>query len=74
MGISLFSFNCSGGHCQFSISFNDQDFVSVYTRMDDCFVGTGLLFNVPLPPNLPNCSNCTFAWSWVNKIGLVQFN
>jgi hypothetical protein len=58
-----------GGHCQFSISYDDQTFVVLRTVMDNCFVGTGINFAVELPATTPACDRCTFAWSWVNAVG-----
>lgn len=28
---------------------------------------------VQLPPNLPSCNRCTFAWTWINAIGNREF-
>lgn len=58
-----------GGHCQISLSYNDRDFVSIYTVMGNCFTGSGLVFPVTLPATAPACDRCTLAWSWVNAIG-----
>ena len=33
-----------GGHCQFSVSYDDKTFVVLRTVMKNCFVGTGLNF------------------------------
>ena len=63
----------SGGHCQFSISYDDKTFVVLRTVMKNCFVGTGLNFLVTLPVDTPSCDRCTIAWSWVNAIGNREF-
>lgn len=57
-----------GGHCQFSLSYNDQDFVSLNTVMNNCFVGTGLSFPVTIPATAP-AGKATLAWTWVNAVG-----
>ena len=62
-----------GGHCQFSISYDDSTFVVVKTVMKNCFTGTGTSFSVTIPPSTPACERCTFAWSWVNAIGNREF-
>jgi hypothetical protein len=50
-----------GGHCQFSISYNDKDFVAIKTIYESC-PASGLSFDIPLPPETPACESCTFAW------------
>lgn len=62
-----------GGHCQFSVSYDDKTFVVIHTVLDNCFVGTGTTFTIDLPADLPKCDRCTFAWSWVNAIGNREF-
>jgi hypothetical protein len=62
-----------GGHCQFSISYDGVTFYVLYTIMKNCFTGTGLFFNVPIPSQLPSCNSCIFAWTWVNAIGNREF-
>lgn len=63
----------SGGHCQFSVSYDEKTFVVIKTYMKDCFVGTGLSFSMQLPSTTPPCTKCIFAWSWVNAIGNREF-
>jgi hypothetical protein len=58
-----------GGHCQFSISYNDRDFVAIHTVLRDCFVGTGSTFAIDIPDSIPACDKCTFSWTWVNAVG-----
>ena len=58
----------NGGHCEFSISYNDRDFVAIQTIIKDCFLA-GTTFSVQIPTSAPSCERCTFAWSWVNAIG-----
>ncbi len=62
-----------GGHCQFSISYNDRDFLVLEEALEHCFVATGKTFEVKLPEDTPACSQCTFAWSWVNAIGAREY-
>jgi hypothetical protein len=48
-----------GGHCQFSISYNDVDFVSVFTVLNDCFVVSGYTLPSYIPSkSLPPFSLC----------------
>lgn len=63
----------SGGHCQFSISYDDNTFVVLRTDIHDCFVGTGLRFAMTIPSATPACDRCTFAWTWVNAVGNREF-
>eukprot|EP00158_Paraphelidium_tribonemae_P001838 Partr_v1_DN24865_c0_g1_i1_m29887 putative endo-glucanase len=58
-----------GGHCQFSISYNDRDFVAIHTVLRNCFVGTGTSFRFQIPASTPACDRCTLSWSWVNAQG-----
>lgn len=30
-------------------------------------------WHVQLPPNLPSCERCTFAWTWINAIGNREY-
>ena len=63
-----------GGHCQFSLSYNDRDFVALKTIIHDCFIGAeGKSIQVKLPENTPPCDRCTFSWSWVNAQGNREF-
>lgn len=57
-----------GGHCQFSISYNDKDFVAIKTIIRTCFLD-GKTFNVQIPPETPSCDRCTFSWTWNNAVG-----
>lgn len=63
----------NGGHCQFSVSYDDKTFVVLRTVLDNCFVGTGLNFTVQIPASIPACNRCTFAWSWVSAVGNRDF-
>jgi hypothetical protein len=62
-----------GGHCEFSISYNEREFVAVRTILGNCFIGTGMSFEVTIPATAPACDRCTLAWSWVNAVGRREF-
>ncbi|ORZ29929.1 hypothetical protein BCR44DRAFT_115004, partial [Catenaria anguillulae PL171] len=61
-----------GGHCQFSVSYNGQDFVVIHTIMNRCFLD-GLTFNIPVPNNIPSAQSAVFQWHWVNRLGNREY-
>ncbi|KAI0244008.1 hypothetical protein L0F63_003917, partial [Massospora cicadina] len=63
--------NHNGGHCQFSISYDDVNFASIKTVMGTCMVDT-LNYQVPIPPDAPS-GRATFAWSWINRTGNREY-
>ncbi|KAJ3376099.1 hypothetical protein GGF31_000166 [Allomyces arbusculus] len=62
----------NGGHCQFSISYNGQDFVVLKTVLTDCMAAAGNSFSVPVPSTTPG-GKAIFSWSWVNASGNREF-
>ncbi|KAI0233676.1 hypothetical protein L0F63_002243 [Massospora cicadina] len=56
-----------GGHCQFSMSYDEVEFVALKTVMGDCII-TSVDYKVQIPKDAPN-GNVTFAWTWFNKMG-----
>ncbi|ORX67350.1 putative endoglucanase precursor, partial [Basidiobolus meristosporus CBS 931.73] len=62
-----------GGHCQFALSYdNDQTFVVLKTVVRDCFKN-GLTFDVPIPATAPPSKRATLAWTWVNAEGNREY-
>ncbi|KAK9762697.1 hypothetical protein K7432_011316 [Basidiobolus ranarum] len=63
----------SGGHCQFSLSFdNAKTFVSIMDVMDDCVIAA-MSYRIKIPTSAPSSKNVLFAWSWVNKVGNREY-
>ncbi|KAG5459956.1 MAG: hypothetical protein BJ554DRAFT_8061 [Olpidium bornovanus] len=63
-----------GGHCQWSVSYDGgKTFLVLKTVLNNCFTGTGLSIDVPIPKGLPRCEHCVFAWSWINAVGNREF-
>ncbi|KAJ3358302.1 hypothetical protein GGF32_000536 [Allomyces javanicus] len=62
----------NGGHCQFSISYNGQDFVVLKTVLTGCMAAAGNSFSVPVPSTIPG-GKAIFSWSWVNASGNREF-
>ncbi|KAJ2458310.1 hypothetical protein GGF42_002157 [Coemansia sp. RSA 2424] len=73
----------SGGHCEFSVSFDGgKTFVVLFQELRKCFFtappsnggwDSVRSYTFTLPPNLPGSSHAVFAWSWVNAIGNREF-
>ncbi|KAJ9086803.1 hypothetical protein DSO57_1000427 [Entomophthora muscae] len=57
----------SGGHCQFSMTYDQVNFAVLKTVMGDCIIST-VDYQVAIPKDAPN-GNATFVWTWFNKIG-----
>ncbi|KAI7833999.1 hypothetical protein BX661DRAFT_195776 [Kickxella alabastrina] len=66
----------SGGHCQFSLSYDGgRTFVVVYEVLRLCFGpdNSQRAFTFTLPANLPSSNKAVFAWTWVNAVGNREF-
>ncbi|ORX65411.1 hypothetical protein DL89DRAFT_207678, partial [Linderina pennispora] len=72
----------SGGHCEFSISYDGgKTFVVLKQVLKYCFYSgpantdtpSVLDFNVELPANLPGSNKAVFAWTWVNASGNREY-
>ncbi|KAJ1862031.1 hypothetical protein LPJ73_000869 [Coemansia sp. RSA 2703] len=68
----------SGGHCEWSISYDGgQTFVVVHRELRHCFYDAEnnlqTVYNFTLPADLPGSDNAIFAWSWVNAKGNREF-
>ncbi|KAI9230460.1 MAG: putative endoglucanase precursor [Piptocephalis tieghemiana] len=62
----------NGGHCQFSLSYDQgKSFVVLRSIMGDC-LKTESNYTVSLPKDLPG-GDVIFAWSWVNAIGNREY-
>ncbi|KAJ9054210.1 hypothetical protein DSO57_1017008 [Entomophthora muscae] len=57
----------NGGHCQFALSFNGQDFVNIHTVFGTC-PQPERSFSVQIPKNFPS-GKAVFAWVWNNRSG-----
>ncbi|KAJ9069636.1 hypothetical protein DSO57_1016447 [Entomophthora muscae] len=55
-----------GGHCQFAMSFDGQDFVVIQTELGTC-LKSGKSFSVQIPKNFPS-GKAVFAWVWNNRV------
>ncbi|KAJ3040417.1 hypothetical protein HK097_002563, partial [Rhizophlyctis rosea] len=68
-----------GGHCQFSLSYDDKTFIVLKTIPNNCFfegssLGNGIYrFSIPIPSTLPSSSTATLAWSWINGVGNAEY-
>ncbi|KAJ2672606.1 hypothetical protein IWW42_002760 [Coemansia sp. RSA 1085] len=74
----------SGGHCQFSISYdNGKTFAVIHEELQYCFLGSkpASVTNTPqvheysftLPKNLPSSDKAVFSWTWINASGNREF-
>ncbi|KAJ2713062.1 hypothetical protein H4R19_002436 [Coemansia spiralis] len=72
----------SGGHCQFSLSYDGgKTFAVVHEELQHCFFtsptrtnqGNVLQYTFNLPADLPSSDKAVFAWTWVNASGNREF-
>ncbi|KAJ9086603.1 hypothetical protein DSO57_1002325 [Entomophthora muscae] len=57
----------NGDHCQFALSFNGKDFVTIHTVFGIC-PQPERSFSVQIPKNFPS-GKAVFAWVWNNCVG-----
>ncbi|KAJ9083531.1 hypothetical protein DSO57_1033873 [Entomophthora muscae] len=70
----LGSANHNGGHCEFSLSYdNGRTFTTITTILDSCLKGDARNYRVLLPPGAPPRDNVLFAWTWINTTGDREF-
>jgi hypothetical protein len=62
----------NGGHCQFSLSYDNQKFGVLKTVIRNCFLDT-LTYNIKLPESAPPSDRATIAWSWINATGTREY-
>ncbi|KAK9722483.1 hypothetical protein K7432_002637 [Basidiobolus ranarum] len=62
-----------GGHCQFSISYDDKKFVVIKDVMHTCLTKSGTKFSIKIPSLSPPSNNATLAWSWINAEGNREY-
>ncbi|KAJ2481596.1 hypothetical protein IWW56_001614 [Coemansia sp. RSA 2131] len=71
-----------GGHCQFSISYdNGKTAAVVHEVLQHCFFsgasgGNGadiFEYTFPLPATMPSSDNALLIWTWVNAVGNREF-
>jgi hypothetical protein len=60
-----------GGHCQFGITYDDNNFLVLKTIMMDCIL-SGMSYTFDVPDNTPS-GEVTVFWTWVNKIGNREY-
>ncbi|KAJ1728787.1 hypothetical protein LPJ61_003853 [Coemansia biformis] len=72
----------SGGHCQFSMSYDGgKTFAVIHEELEHCFFNgpaSGnqaqvLQYTFNLPQTLPASKSAIFSWSWVNASGNREF-
>ncbi|KAI9500525.1 hypothetical protein BX070DRAFT_265500 [Coemansia spiralis] len=73
----------SGGHCEFSLSYDGgKTYVVVHQELRYCFytaapnsggVDSVRSYTFNLPSNLPGTDHAIFAWTWVNAVGNREF-
>ncbi|KAJ2486583.1 hypothetical protein IWW37_005561 [Coemansia sp. RSA 2050] len=74
----------SGGHCEFSMSYDGgKTFAVIHRELRYCFVGSKPAsltnavsvssYTFDLPRDLPSSDKAIFAWSWVNASGNREF-
>ena len=60
-----------GGHCQFGISFNNNDFIVLKQVIRNCVIDS-MFYTIDLPKNIPD-GKLIFFWSWINAIGNREY-
>lgn len=60
-----------GGHCQFGISYDNNNFVVLKTVLNDCLLNT-MSYSYEIP-KYARGDNITVFWSWVNRIGNREY-
>lgn len=60
-----------GGHCQFGVSYDNQNFVVLKTVLDNCLLDT-MTYTFDLPSNAPDGKLVVF-WAWINRIGNREY-
>lgn len=61
----------NGGHCFFSLSYDNINFVVIKEILTDCMLNT-MSYDIQLPSNIKT-GNVIFAWSWINSIGNREY-
>ncbi|KAJ9051329.1 hypothetical protein DSO57_1005617 [Entomophthora muscae] len=60
-----------GGHCQFSLTYNEKQFVVLKTVLGNC-ITAARTYKIKLPRKIAS-GRVTFAWTWVNYLGKREF-
>ena len=60
-----------GGHCQFGITYNDNDFLVLKTIIRSCLLNS-MTYEFDIPYNIPQ-GPLTVFWTWVNAIGNREY-
>ncbi|KXN72951.1 hypothetical protein CONCODRAFT_77581 [Conidiobolus coronatus NRRL 28638] len=61
----------NGGSCQFGLSYDGQNFITLKDVIGDCLIGAES-YDVPIPKDAPN-GNAIAGWFWINKTGNREF-
>ena len=60
-----------GGHCQFGITYNDNEFLVLKTVIRSCLMNS-MTYEFQLPQNTPQ-GPVTVFWTWINAIGNREY-
>ena len=60
-----------GGHCQFGISYDNSNFIVLYTVLNSCLLDS-MTYSFDLPDNAPG-GKMTVFWTWVNRVGNREY-
>jgi len=60
-----------GGHCQFGISYDDNNFVVLKTVLNECLLNT-MSYSYEIP-TYARGDNITVFWTWINRIGNREY-
>jgi hypothetical protein len=60
-----------GGHCQFGISFDNNEFIVLKQVIRNCVIDS-LFYTIDLPRNIPD-GKLIFFWTWINAIGNREY-
>jgi hypothetical protein len=60
-----------GGHCQFSLSYDqEKTFVVINTMLTTCLQPSNLPpYSIIIPSTAPSSDSAIFQWTWINAIG-----
>ncbi|KAJ2387692.1 hypothetical protein GGI23_006217 [Coemansia sp. RSA 2559] len=59
--------------CQFSISYNGEDFAVIDQVVEDCFKQGDTSYTLELPDTLPASDSAVFAWTWLSPVDRGDF-
>ncbi|KND02442.1 uncharacterized protein SPPG_02907 [Spizellomyces punctatus DAOM BR117] len=62
----------NGGHCQFALSTDGQNFVVIKDVIRECLANGASTFDVQIPSSFPS-GKTIFAWAWINAVGNREY-